>query len=139
MFGARAADDVRDRIVPSTGRGTPPAPERFAAPAPPHVLRDAMTRLVGLERDEAGLGEALSVIAQVERAGGPEPALLNMTAAARLVAAAALARRESRGGHYRTDYLATDAIGHRTLLTLADAERIAAGSAMIQRETARAT
>ena len=44
-----------------------------------------MTRLVGLERDEAGLREALAIIAQVERAGGAEPALLNMTAAAKLV------------------------------------------------------
>ena len=43
--------------------------------------------------------EALGVIAQVERAGGAEPALLNMTAAAKLVTAAALARTESRGGH----------------------------------------
>jgi len=44
-----------------------------------------MTRLVGLERDAAGLTEALAVISQVERAGGPEPALLNMTASAKLV------------------------------------------------------
>ncbi len=50
-----------------------------------------MTRLVGLERDDAGLREALSTIAAVERAGGNEPALCNMTAAAKLVAAAALA------------------------------------------------
>lgn len=122
VFGARAAEDIKSCVVTGTGRGLPPVPERFAAPAPPHVLRDAMTRLVGVERDEAGLREALAVIAQVERAGGPEPALLNMTAAAKLVAAAALARRESRGGHCRTDYPSTDEIGHRTFLTLPEAE-----------------
>ena len=55
-----------------------------------------MTRLVGLERDEAGLRDALYVIGQVERAGGSEPALLNMTAAAKLVTAAALARHDGR-------------------------------------------
>lgn len=129
VFGARAADDIRASIAPSAGRGAPPAPERFAAPPPPHVLRDAMTRLVGLERNANGLAEALSIIGQVERAGGPEPALMNMTATAKLVTAAALARRESRGGHYRTDYPQTDAVGHRTMMTLEDANRIASSDA----------
>ena len=134
VFGTRAAEDVRDNLAPGTGRGTPPAPERFAAPPPPHVLRDAMTRLVGLERDAAGLTEALSVIGQVERAGGPEPALLNMTASARLVAAAALARHESRGAHCRTDHPQTDEIGRRTMMTLADADRITTSSILPLRE-----
>ena len=126
VFGARAADDIRANIAQGIARGTPPAPDRFAAPAPPHVLRNAMTQLVGLERDEAGLIDALAVIGQVERAGGTEPALLNMTAAAKLVTAAALTRHESRGGHYRTDYPQTDTVGHRTMMTLDDANTIAA-------------
>lgn len=137
VFGARAAEDVKAAIAPREGHGTPPAPERFAAPAPPHVLREAMTRLVGLERDEEGLREALSVIAKVERAGGSEPALLNMTASAKLVAAAALARRESRGGHYRTDYPSTDKTGQRTFLTLAQAET-SIGTAAAMRTDSRA-
>ncbi len=128
VFGARAAEDVRSAISSGPGRGTPPAPERFAAPPPPHVLRDAMTKFAGLERNAGGLTEALSVIAQVERAGAPEPALLNMTASAKLVAAAALARRESRGAQYRTDYPDTDKSGRRTMMSLADAERIAASA-----------
>jgi L-aspartate oxidase len=134
VFGARAAEGVAATIAQRKGRGTPPAPERFAAPAPPHVLRDAMTRFVGLERDEAGLCDALGVIAQVERAGGPEPALMNMIAAAKLVTAAALTRRESRGGHYRTDYPQTDETGRRTFLTLADAEKIVTSSTLPLRE-----
>jgi len=125
VFGARCADDIAASVVPRPGHGNPPAPERFASPAPPHVLRDAMTRLVGLERDEAGLREALSVIANVERAGGNEPALLNMTSAAKLVTAAALARTESRGGHCRSDFPATAAEAKRTFMTLADADAIA--------------
>lgn len=125
VFGARVADDVRGQLQAGAMRGTPPAPQRFASPAPPAVLREAMSRDVALERDEAGLRAALKVIGRVEKTGS-EPALLNMVAAAKLVTAAALARTESRGGHWRTDHPQTAALGERTFLTLADAERIAA-------------
>ena len=124
VFGARAADDVRNTIAVGKSTGEPPAPDRFAAPPPPHALRDTMSKLVGLERDAEGLSKAIDTITQIERAGAGEPALLNMTATAKLVATAALARKESRGGHYRSDYPATDPVGSRTFLKLADAERI---------------
>ena len=52
-----------------------------------------------------------------------------MTASAKLVAAAALRRRESRGGHFRSDYPQTDENPARTFLTLAEAEKIAAEAA----------
>lgn len=123
VFGARVADDVRGQLQAGAMRGTPPAPQRFASPAPPAVLRQAMSRDVALERDADGLRAALEVIGRVETTSS-EPALLNMTAAARLVTAAALARTESRGGHWRSDYPATAAKGARTFLTLADADRI---------------
>ncbi len=128
VFGARAANDIAAHVSAEAGHGGAPAPQRFASPAPPLVLRDAMTRLVGLERNEAGLVDALAIIAQIERAGGAEPALLNMTAAAKLVTAAALMRHESRGGHYRIDFPKTDPAAQRTFITLADAEEIAAAS-----------
>src|SRR6185437_8915026 len=118
VFGARAAADIAGSVSSRPGAGNPPAPERFASPAPPHVLRDAMTRCAGLERDAAGLRQVISVIDQVERAGGREPALLNMTSTAKLIATAALVRQESRGGHYRTDYPATGADAKRTFMTL---------------------
>jgi L-aspartate oxidase len=118
VFGARAAEDLKNTITPAQGRGTPPAPARFAAPPPPRLLRETMTRDVGMERDEAGLRNALDTIASIERAGNGEPSLLNMTATAKLVASAALARRESRGGHFRSDYPKTDAVGQRTFVTL---------------------
>jgi L-aspartate oxidase len=125
VFGARVADDVRGQLVAGAMRGLPPAPERFASPAPPHVLRGAMSRDVALERNEDGLRTALEVIARLETTS-TEPALLNMTAAAKLVTAAALARTESRGGHWRSDHPQTTAKSARTFMTLADAERIAA-------------
>lgn len=84
-------------------------------------LRGAMTDGVGVVRDAAGLKRALSTIAQIEAATTSE-AMRNMTATATLIAAAALMRRESRGGHYRTDYPEADpAQAHRSRLTLAEA------------------
>jgi len=125
IFGARVADDVRGQLAAGAPRGLPPAPPRFASPAPPHVLREAMSRDVALERNAQGLRAALGVIGRLETVSS-EPALLNMTAAAKLVTAAALAREESRGGHWRTDYPETQKPATRTFMTLADAERIAA-------------
>ncbi|HEY0418767.1 MAG TPA: FAD-binding protein, partial [Acetobacteraceae bacterium] len=125
VFGARVADDVRGELMAGPLRGAPPAPQRFASPAPPHVLRSAMSRDVALERNAEGLRSALDVIARLQTTSS-EPALLNMTAAAKLVTAAALARHESRGGHWRSDYPKDEKIGARTFMTLADADRIAA-------------
>jgi L-aspartate oxidase len=127
VFGARVADDIKGSIAPGPARGVPPAPEATQLPAPPHVLRNAMTAQVGMERDAAGLGQALATITRLERAAG-EPALLNMLAAAKLVAAAALRREESRGSHWRNDFPLTAKNGARSFMTLADAERIAAGA-----------
>ena len=125
VFGARVAEDVRNLTLPGEARGLPPAPARFALPAPPHVLRAAMSAQVGLERDAEGLHQALAVIERLERGSGGEPALLNMIAAAKLVTSGALARTESRGGHWRSDYPLTAPVATRTLMTLADANRIA--------------
>jgi L-aspartate oxidase len=76
------------------------------------------------------------VIARLETTS-TEPALLNMTAAAKLVTAAALARTESRGGHWRSDHPQTASQAIRTFLTLADAERIAANAQALPRIHAR--
>jgi L-aspartate oxidase len=133
VFGARVADDVRGELMAGPLRGAPPAPPRFASPAPPHVLRSAMSRDVALERNEQGLRSALDVIARLQTTS-PEPALLNMIAAAKLVTAAALARQESRGGHWRSDYPQTDETGARTFMTLADADRIAAKCEALPRQ-----
>jgi len=81
----------------------------------------------GLERDRAGMEKALATIVAVERAANGEPSLLNMAASAKLVAVSALARHESRGGHFRSDYPKTDEKAARTFMTLNDANAIAAG------------
>jgi L-aspartate oxidase len=66
------------------------------------------------------------IITRIERKA-TTAALRNMATAALVIAAAAFARRESRGAHTRTDYPRTDpAQARRTFLTLDDARRIAA-------------
>src|SRR3989441_1157328 len=102
-------------------RGTAP-PQRPATPDPyalPPELRDVMWEEVGLVRDARELTGALDAIERIaERLdgvgvpGGPAFNLawqdwLNLesqTTAARLIALSALARRESRGAHFRRDF-----------------------------------
>jgi len=124
VFGAHAADDIKGRVATGRTSGTPPAPARFHASVPPQILRETMTRHVGLERDRAGLEKALAVIGGIERAANGEPSLLNMTASAKLAAAAALARHESRGGHFRSDHPQTDEKATRSFLTLGETDAI---------------
>ncbi len=76
------------------------------------TLRQTMSRCVGVVRDEAGLTEALAVIRELDAAA---PGALPLVAA-RLIAEAALARRESRGGHFRSDYPAVASAARHTRL-----------------------
>ncbi|MBB5516222.1 L-aspartate oxidase [Rubricella aquisinus] len=92
-------------------------------------LRQLMADHVGVERSADGLTTALKGIAALEAAHAPASrAFLNMTHAATLIAAAALDRRESRGGHYRTDTPDTDQTAAPTRITLDEALRIRAAA-----------
>jgi L-aspartate oxidase len=75
-----------------------------AAPDLPHgamqSLRRAMSQGAGVVRDGPGLRRLLAEIGAMEAAHGRPLPLV----AARLVAEAALARRESRGAHFRSDF-----------------------------------
>lgn len=84
-------------------------------------LRETMTRHVGVRRTAEGLKEALATIARLEAASDVE-SFHNMTATATLIAAGALLREESRGGHFREDFPEANAArATRTRITLDEA------------------
>jgi L-aspartate oxidase len=79
--------------------------DRGAAQVAADEIRRVMWDLAGIDRDSAGLTECLTLLERVRARltpGMTEEASLCDTA--RMIAAGALARRESRGGHYRNDY-----------------------------------
>ncbi len=127
-IGTRAAGALHGPVtLPDPMHG--PAPRREPAEAIA-TLRRTMNDHVGVLRSAAGLRTALREIRKVagEDAGGSR-ALLNMTDAATLIAAAALLREESRGGHFREDFPEpVEAQRTRRAITLADALKLRANA-----------
>ena len=97
VFGRRSALKALDEPQPAGGN-----PINAEVGAPTRETRDAVWRLAGLERDE----ERLTQLQQDEYP------------LARLVAASALARRETRGSHVRIEFPDTDPAldKHHTIL-----------------------
>ncbi|HEY0650025.1 FAD-binding protein, partial [Phenylobacterium sp.] len=114
VFGRRAGEAAREAPAASTPPLRTPIGPELAAPALA-ALRQAMSRDAGVVRDAAGLTRLMDQIAALEAAHGRAAPLV----AARLVAEAALARRESRGGHFRADYPEARA-PERTFVTVAE-------------------
>ena len=116
VFGARAG---RAAAAEGAAGGEPvdltPLPDLPDAAL--QTLRQAMSRDAGVIRDADGLARLLAQLVALEAAHGPCPPLV----AARLIVDAALARQESRGGHYRSDFPAT-AEAVRSFVTLASAD-----------------
>ena len=128
VFGRRAADAALDYIVaaPSFGANAPPAHEvdPSAETIWPAELAALMREEVGLSRSADGLRQALGALAA--RAGLPASAdgtaisLANAALTARLIAASALLREESRGAHQRADFRQTDKRWHGHLVLARD-------------------
>ncbi|WP_426035627.1 L-aspartate oxidase [Cypionkella sp. TWP1-2-1b2] len=116
-FGQRSGDAVAPLVVlPLVRGGRRPDPDLIAQ------LRQLMTEHVGVVRDAAGLKTALRRIAVLEAQALGDANVLNMTATATLIAAAALLREESRGAHCRSDFpVANPALARPSRLTLAEA------------------
>lgn len=110
VFAERAARRLRNADLGQPGDVT--------ATAPPELnelsltdLRKRMHSQVGVVRNAQGLGATLDWIIAAHANAGPARALV----ASQLITAGALARLESRGGHYRSDYPET-AQPHRTFM-----------------------
>lgn len=124
MAEAAAADISRNLphqdapaiALPTLPNGTDPDAQALTE------LRATMTGLVGVRRSGAGLAQARTRILSLRAAQADDPDFANMTAAALMIATAALSRQESRGAHWRDDAATPDpAQAYRHSLTLIDA------------------
>ena len=117
VFGARAGASMREASRVKTG--TPPAPLQFAAKHAANTdellrnLQKQMWQDAGLLRDAAGLTAVKQELerARAEIVPAPERAsleLVNLYTVAELIVISALARKESRGAHYRNDFSRRD-------------------------------
>jgi L-aspartate oxidase len=110
VFAERVA---RDMITLSPLKGAPrkksweapPLVDRGAAQVAADDVRSIMWEHAGISRTAKGLRECMSVLSAIEQRlpiGATEEA--NIVQTARLITEAALLRKESRGGHYRSDF-----------------------------------
>ena len=107
VFGARAGRAMLEWATgnrPETGR----APESAASALPADEIRALAWELCGITRDAAGLRTACRRLEDAARPHGDLSAhtaqVANMRQVALLIARCALAREESRGAHFRSDY-----------------------------------
>ena len=68
------------------------------------LLRQTMWNDVGLVRTEQSMKHALAIFDEITAQNPQSVMLCNMIDAAKIITQAALERKESRGGHYRSDY-----------------------------------
>lgn len=105
VFGRRVAEDAANHTSAVTATPPParPATDTTTSAETLATLRRLMSTHMGLVRHADGLTLAL---AGLESLDSPDlsPAAANAVLAARLLTAAALTRRESRGAHYRLDH-----------------------------------
>ena len=108
VFGARAGTTMR-AVTGGAARPSPAVePVLF-----PQVAQDELRRLAtekcGIRRSAAGLASAIDLLGSCGHASNPAASVVqfeirNVFTVVDLIARCALARAESRGGHFRTDF-----------------------------------
>jgi len=129
VYAATAADGMIQAIKTDGGQAyveglkTPDIGFKYVDEDAVMELRAIMSSKVGVLRDADGMAQALRDLRDLsERHGAVSTNFDNMLAAATLIAAAAYNRKESRGGHFRTDYPEKDdSLQHRTEITYTQA------------------
>jgi len=115
VFGARAGKRMREELRAGEARKTEPRAAFFDGPVETGTedvirdIQDLMWQEVGIVRSADGLKQAIQRLEEIspglahprDRRGWEA---LNLCQAGLLVARCALAREESRGAHYRTDF-----------------------------------
>lgn len=126
VYAARIAEDIDGRPLAPLRLPSSEVPRNCAMPPSAEAsLRALMTSHVGVIRDGDDLADAIRTLSMMEDSVG-NIALRNMVTTALIVATAAWSRRESRGGHYRSDHRSAEpALARRTMTTLDEARRVA--------------
>jgi len=110
VFAERVARDVTTiqplRSEPPVGKwDVPVLTDRGAAQVSADAVRALMWQYAGIARTAKGLRTARTMLADIEKrlpVGATEEQ--NLVETARLIVEAAMQRKESRGGHYRSDF-----------------------------------
>jgi L-aspartate oxidase len=115
VFGARAAASMQAELKEAPAKSQAASPSAAPTDQPSdvepliHEIQQLMWSNVGIVRTRQGMTDALEKLQQME-ARVPAPVSRrhceagNLHTAAMLITRSALARKESRGAHYRTDY-----------------------------------
>lgn len=134
VMGGRAAEDIAAAIAGKTAAPKADLTNIKLLPAAKEpvierdMLRQIMSDLVGVIRNDAGLTAAIRDFMRLGMAAENRDArTADMALLCRMIAVSALMRRESRGGHCRSDYpQAVKALQKRSFVTLKETEAVAA-------------
>ncbi|RUV90133.1 L-aspartate oxidase [Mesorhizobium sp. M5C.F.Ca.IN.020.14.1.1] len=118
---------VAQSVAAKSSDGHRPQFQAVVPPGPDAArIRPIASRALGIVRDGETLREAVATLLPLAagRAAASDPALVAL-----MIAIAALRREESRGSHFRSDFLSHDPHPSRSRLTLDDALEAAAALA----------
>jgi L-aspartate oxidase len=135
VLGGRVAEDIRSLIPASNAvpvaklrliKGGKVVDMRIRADSIRRIRR-IMSEDVGVVREAKGLRHALIELRDIAAEAAGDAVVSNMALTARLIAAAALLRKESRGGHFRSDFSVAEAhLAKRTFVTLDELKAVEA-------------